>query len=691
MSQVEEREELPRMEREMRWEDSILSVKGIGPKRAELFGRLSIQTVGDLLEHLPRDYDQYGDIVPIRDLEEGSVQVVKVTITSAPVLRAAGSLLILSCAAKDDTGTIQLTWFNMPYLRPKIRTGVPLLIRGKVQFKRGSFVLEQGRILTEEEYLERKEVMQPIYGVTKGLTNQAVANAVKEALTAVEPEPDYLLPAQRDAWNLMGYGQALQEVHFPRTKDTLRRARRRLVFDEFYLFSLLLQAMREDSAQKPSQFPVYDTTGVESFISKLPFQLTNAQCQVWEELKKDLRSGFQMHRLIQGDVGSGKTILAVLALLAVIQAGYQGCLMAPTEVLAQQHAVTIGKLLSPLGVRVGLLTGSLKTSEKRQMREAIAAGEIDLIIGTHALIQEEVHYASLALVITDEQHRFGVRHRERLAEKGREPHVLTMSATPIPRTLAILLYGDLDLSLLRERPANRLPIKNCVVDPSYRATAYRFIQNQVNAGHQAYVICPMVQESDRMEGENVVDYGESLQFALGSRIPVGILHGKMRSAEKNQVMEQFAAGTIKVLVSTTVVEVGVDVPNATVMMIENAERFGLAQLHQLRGRVGRGDAQSYCILVSGSGKEEVKDRLEILVRSNDGFEIAEEDLKLRGPGDLFGLRQSGDMEFAIGDIYADADLLKEASDRAKETSPQEREAILSHPRLQRMRHRQEMD
>ena len=414
---------------------------------------------------------------------------------------------------------------------------------------------------------------------------------------------------------------------------------------------------------RESHFRMTPSDEVISLVKNLPYALTGAQNKVLTEVFRDMTGGKVMNRLIQGDVGSGKTIIAVLALLEAAYNGYQGALMVPTEVLARQHYESMLSLFEENGIdkQVVLVTGSMTAKEKRTAYGKIASHEADIIVGTHALIQEKVVYDKLALVITDEQHRFGVSQREMLGRKGDEPHVLVMSATPIPRTLAIIIYGDLDISIIDELPANRLPIKNCVVDTSYRNTAYSFIKGEVAAGRQAYVICPMVEASEMIEAENVLDYAKKLQSALPG-IPVEYLHGKMKAKEKNAVMERFAAGEIKILVSTTVVDVGVNVPNATVMMIENAERFGLAQLHQLRGRVGRGKHQSYCILVDGSGQDGTRERLTILSKSNDGFFIASEDLKLRGPGDIFGLRQSGDLEFKLADIFTDANILKTVSE-----------------------------
>lgn len=444
------------------------------------------------------------------------------------------------------------------------------------------------------------------------------------------------------------------------------QARKRLVFEEFLEFILAVRQMKEEKEASVNWCRMKPAKEVDDFLGRLPYELTNAQKKVWMEIRKDLQSDDTMSRLIQGDVGSGKTIVAVLALLEAAYNGYQGAMMAPTEVLARQHYQSVCDMFEKYGVgfRAELLTGSMKAKERREAYARIESGEADVVIGTHALIQDKVQYHNLGLVITDEQHRFGVRQREALAKKGRMPHILVMSATPIPRTLAIIIYGDLDLSVIDELPKDRLPVKNCVVDTGYRETAYRFMKNQVAEGRQCYVICPMVEESEAMEAENVMDYSTMLSEKLGTGITVGYLHGKMKQQQKDEIMQRFADNQIQILVSTTVVEVGINVPNATVMMVENAERFGLAQLHQLRGRVGRGAFQSYCIFMTGSKTKETKKRLDILNHSNDGFYIAGEDLKLRGPGDLFGIRQSGLMEFRLGDVFQDAKILQMAAEAA---------------------------
>jgi ATP-dependent DNA helicase RecG len=649
----------------------VIKIKGIGEKTEKDLNKLGIFTVSDIIQHYPRTYDMHEPPIPISELEEGNVATIEASVLNSAVTKQVRNLRIISCRVKDYSGVLTLSWFNMPFLKNKLRMGYHFIFRGKVVRKNGVLVIEQPAIYTREEYVKKMNVLQPVYALTSGITNNTITKAVKTAMGLLDLSKDYLPRRIVKEYELMARKSALQEIHFPKDKENVAEARKRLAFDEFFQFTLALQALKEKKNVLANQFLFKKGEECSNFIEHLPYELTKAQKRVWNEIVTDLTGEKTMNRLVQGDVGSGKTILAALALLFVGVNGYQGSLMVPTEVLAVQHYESIRDMFSEYGLTVLLLVGSMTQTVKRKAYEKIKNHEVDIIIGTHALIQEKVEYDNLALAITDEQHRFGVRQREALYNKGIQPHVLVMSATPIPRTLAIILYGDLDISVVDELPANRLPIKNCVVDTGYRETAYRFIAGQAGEGRQTYVICPMVDESETIEAENVLEYTEKMKEALPGNIAIEYLHGKMKPKEKNDIMERFSRGEIQVLVSTTVVEVGVNVPNATVMMVENAERFGLAQLHQLRGRVGRGKHQSYCILVSGSMGKYTKKRLEILNQSNDGFYIAGEDLKLRGPGDMFGIRQSGDMEFRIGDIYNDAKVLMMANEAAKSLTDKE--------------------
>ena len=644
-------------------DQSIETLKGIGEKTAKLFEKVGIRTVDDLLHYYPKGYDTYGEPKAIGELSEGETGTVEGFLKTGATGVHINGLSIVQATISDMTGKLRLVWYHMPYLKNTLRADSHFIFRGRVTRKKNGLTMEQPQMFKPEAYEELLSSMRPVYAQTKGLGNKMITSAVEQALAFRTLERDYLPAGLRIANELAEYNFAIEHIHFPSNEEELKFARKRLVYDEFFFFLLAVRHLKEKRQNVQSPFHMEKQDECRMLLADLPYRLTNAQLRTLEEVLKDLKSGSVMNRLIQGDVGSGKTIIAVLALLAACENGYQGALMVPTEVLARQHFESVTELFEKHGVdkKVILLTGSMTAKEKRIVYEKVASHEADIIIGTHALIQEKIVYDNLALVITDEQHRFGVTQREMFGNKGQMPHVLVMSATPIPRTLAIILYGDLDISVIDELPANRLPIKNCVVDKSYRPRAYRFIENEVKNGRQAYVICPMVEESEMIDAENVLDYTKILRQNLPG-IRVEYLHGKMKGKEKNKIMEEFAAGEIQVLVSTTVIEVGVNVPNATVMMIENAERFGLAQLHQLRGRVGRGDKQSYCIMVNASGNKEKNRRLDVLNKSNDGFYIASEDLKLRGPGDIFGIRQSGDLEFQLADIYTDAVTLKKVSE-----------------------------
>lgn len=645
---------------------SLRTLKGVGEKTEKLLHKAGIADVEGLLRYYPRNYDVYEMPENIADLEEGTVKAVSAAVSSGVYMNTAGRLKVITVTVSDKSGRLNVVWFNAPYLRSMLKKGSVFVFRGRVVRKNGKLELEHPEIFTPAAYEEVLHNMQPVYRLTAGLTNKALTKLVRQTLEDRSLQTEYLPDEIRERYQLADINFALRAIHFPGNMEDLLTARKRLVFDEFLLFILSVQLLKEKTEEAENHFPMKMTWTTEEVIERLPYNLTRAQMNTWHEIERDLAGRSLMSRLVQGDVGSGKTIIAFLAIILAGENGYQSALMVPTEVLARQHYEAFVSLKEEQGLstRAVLLTGSSTAKEKREIYEEIRSGSADVIIGTHALIQEKVEYNNLGLVITDEQHRFGVKQREALTTRGNPPNVLVMSATPIPRTLAIILYGDLDISVIDELPAKRLPIKNCVVDTSYRPKAYSFIEKQVREGRQAYIICPMVEESEELEAENVTDYIEKVRSSLSQDIRVEYLHGKMKAKDKNRIMEEFAAGDIQVLVSTTVVEVGVNVPNATVMMVENAERFGLAQLHQLRGRVGRGEYQSYCIFIQGNKEETTSRRLEILNKSNDGFYIASEDLKLRGPGDLFGIRQSGLMEFRIGDIFNDADILKDASSAA---------------------------
>lgn len=645
-------------------QEPITTIKGIGEKTAKLFLKLGVETTEDLLHYYPRAYDTYNDPQPVSSLLPETVAAVAGTLTKTADVIKFGHLQVTTVSLRDSTGVVQIVWYNMPFLRATLKAGEHFVFRGRVVKKKGRLTMEQPEIYRPEAYGELVHSMQPIYGQTRGLGNKAITKAVLQVLQCHVMERDYMPAFLRQRYELSEYNFALEHIHFPKDETELLFARKRLVFDEFFLFLLSVRLLKDKKEDKKSGYPVKLRQEVLDFKKALPFLLTGAQEKVLGEVYEDISGGAVMNRLIQGDVGSGKTIIAVLALLQTAYNGFQGALMVPTEVLAKQHLESMEELFKAHDIEIKpiLLTGSMTAKEKRLAYEKILNHEVDIIVGTHALIQEKVVYDNLALVITDEQHRFGVGQREMLGNKGKEPHVLVMSATPIPRTLAIIIYGDLDISIIDELPSNRKPIKNCVVNTDYRKKAYDFIEKEVAAGRQAYIICPMVEASEMIDAENVLDYTKSLRENLPSSVSVEYLHGRMKAKEKNHLMERFGAGEIHVLVSTTVIEVGINVPNATVMMIENAERFGLAQLHQLRGRVGRGREQSYCIMVNASGEADSGKRLDILNKSNDGFFIASEDLKLRGPGDIFGIRQSGELEFKLADIFTDADLLKTVSD-----------------------------
>ncbi len=645
-------------------QEQVINLKGVGEKTGKLFEKCGIRNVGDLLTYYPRTYDTFGQIVNAADARPGEVQALKLTIIGGITKRRIRNLSIIAFEAADQTGKVRMTYFNAPYLASSLKSGTTHIFRGTLQ-KKGAFLsMDQPKMYKIEEYAALTGKLLPRYPLVKGLTNNAVMKAMEQAFKNAGSLEEFVPADILERLGLIGFFDAVKNIHFPQNSKSLEEARRRLAYNEFLLFVLQLRLLKKTSEEIQNSFPMMEVAETKRLLEQLPYKLTGAQLSAWNDIQNDLSGSSVMNRLIQGDVGSGKTIIALLALLTCAGNGFQGALMAPTEVLAAQHFESFKEIIEKYNlttIKPVLLTGALSAKDKKEAQRMIAEGEVNCIIGTNALIQAKVDYKNLALVVTDEQHRFGVRQRESLAGKGLNTHVLAMSATPIPRTLAIILYGDLHISIINEMPVGRLPIKNCVVGTSYRPKAYKFIADQVALGRQAYVICPMIEEGEMDGVTNVTDYTEVLKENLPPSVQVAMLHGRMKPSEKDAIMEAFAKRDIDVLVSTTVIEVGINVPNATVMMIENAERFGLSQLHQLRGRVGRGKEQSYCIFLNTSESKEAQQRLDIMNKSNDGFKIAEEDLQQRGPGDLFGVRQSGDLNFRLGDIYHDADLVKESA------------------------------
>lgn len=648
----------------MKLTDSLRQVKGVGEKTENLFQKLGVYTVGDILLHFPRAYEDYPDFCDNPEKEVGNPVAFVGRLKTPAFMRKGKRMDVTTATAFCGDCAISCVWFRMPYLAKQLVVGEPIVFYGVLQREGHCLKIEQPACMTVEKYQSLQKSFQPVYPLTKGLNNAAVRKVLHSVFDEIGTQEDHLLPmdvCMRE--HFPSYMRSLYMLHFPNDFEELTVGRKRLVYQEFFYYILhgCMQEAKEGSIPNPWKFS--DTHLVDDVMKKLPFQLTKGQMDTLHQIQKDLRGPWVTQRLIQGDVGSGKTIVAFLAMLDVIAAGYQAAIMAPTEVLARQHFASFQKMCDDFHISypVVCLTGSMSAKERRKAYACIEEYPQAFIVGTHALIQDKVNYHKLALVITDEQHRFGVKQREQFAGKGEQPHMLVMSATPIPRTLSMILYNNMQISAIKDMPANRLPIKTCVIKENLRKKAYEMIAGQVREGHQAYIICPLVEASDKTEAENVTDYVDKLRAAFGGTITVGMLHGKMPANQKNQIMDAFETGEISVLVSTTVVEVGVNIPNATVMMIENANRFGLAQLHQLRGRVGRGKWQSYCILMDQGKGDKITERLEVMNKSNDGFYIAAEDLRLRGPGDFFGIRQSGELNFRIADIIGDADILKQAS------------------------------
>ena len=659
----------------MNLQTDVAKLKGVGAKTAELLYSKGIRTVSDLVCYYPSRYEKYVSLSAVSQTEEGKACAVLLTVIGKGSSVRTGGRSICNFRAGDATGDVRLTYYNMPYMVKHLPAGSQRVFMGIMKrTARGLFYMEQPRVYALDDYHDLENTYQPVYPLFQGMKNKQMRSLIDQALEGIPAFDDYIPEAERSRLGLSSKDDAVRGIHHPESREQLGKARARLIFDEFFEFILGIRKKKIENEAMINERPMKPSSLPEELIEKLPYSLTKAQLRAWKEIRRDLTGGYVMSRLLQGDVGSGKTILAFLALLLCSADGRQGALMAPTEVLAVQHMENLEKLKEQYGlpVRPVLLTGSVKGKARKAAYEKIASGEVDIVIGTHALIQDSVEYADLGLVITDEQHRFGVRQRESLAGKGKAVPVLVMSATPIPRTLAIIMYGDLQVSVLDEMPKGRLPIKNLAIGAGERPRIYRFMYKQIREGRQAYVICPEVEEGELTELENVQDYTEKLRKIFPPEVRIDSLNGRMKPKEKTEVMDRFAAGETDILVSTTVIEVGIDVPNASVIAIENAERFGMSQLHQLRGRVGRGRWQSYCIFLytpgaaGGDDPDQKPKRLEILERTNDGFIIAEEDLKLRGPGDLFGERQSGELGFILADIYEDSSIMKKAASYVEE-------------------------
>lgn len=646
----------------MRLADDIKNIKGIGEKTALLFAKASVFCVNDLLHYFPRNYMTIPEKILMKDVCENSLCIVEGIIQQDAVLFSKGAKKMLRFKVSDTTQELTVFYFGTPYLKKVFTRGKTIILMGTVKKNGNQMCLTNPKVLNDEEYEQTKGTLQPLYPLPEGMTNHKFRKNIALIMDCAEEIKEYLPKEVIEQEALISIPQAIRAMHFPKTMEDVYRGRRRLAFDEFFCFLLKLHTLRNANTLQKSNVILEYSQKTKEFQSRLPYALTKGQQAAWEEIQKDLFSGYQMNRLLQGDVGCGKTILAFLAASVMGENGYQTALMVPTEVLATQHFKDACNMADEYGLalRPLLLTGSMTAKEKKEARIKIEENEVNLIIGTHALIQDKVTYASLGLVITDEQHRFGVNQRMLLQDKGNLVHVLVMSATPIPRTLGLILYGDLDVSCIEELPSNRIPIKNAVVNTGYRPKIHQFIKEKTQEGRQTYIVCPMVEEGETEDVENVHDYAENLSLHMPKNMRIAVLHGKMKPKEKEKVMTLFKRGEIDVLVSTTVIEVGVNVPNATVMVIENAERFGLSQLHQLRGRVGRGSHQSYCMFVIGNETQKAKERLAIMAKTNNGFEIASADLEQRGPGDFFGLRQSGLPGFKIADVYTDANILKAA-------------------------------
>ena len=663
---------------------NVQFIKGIGEVKAKAMNRLGIFTLGDLISYYPRAYEDRRIIKKINELTVGETVCVCAMAASSPVLsHIRRGLDIVKFKAVDDTGYLNITFFNQPYIKNTVQTGQSYVFYGKIGGTKSK--PEMTNPVFENERKAGNDTLRitPIYRLTSGLNQKAITNAVSQGLNACADDFKDVIPQYiREKYTLASAAFTYENIHFPKDEKQLQIARDKLIFEELYVLSCALSKMRKGRVTKDGI--KINASDLNIFFETLPFELTNAQKKAIYDAYSDMTKGESpMSRLVQGDVGSGKTVVAAACCWLCAASGYQSAVMAPTEILAHQHFETFIDLLSPFGLKVELLTGSCTAKQKKDIKDRLLSGDIDVLIGTHALISEGVEFKLLGLAIADEQHRFGVQQRAALANKSLTPHVLVMSATPIPRTLALIIYGELDVSVIDELPPGRQPVETYAVKESMRGRIYSFIRKHIEEGRQAYVVCPMVEDGELPENvKSAEQHAKHLQNDIFPDLRVGLLHGKMKSKEKDAVMTAFAAGNIDVLVSTTVIEVGVDVPNSVLMVVENAERFGLSQLHQLRGRVGRGKHKSYCVLFDSVGTAVTSERLKIMCKTTDGFKISEEDLKLRGPGDFFGYRQHGLPEMKIANLASDINVLVKAQEAAKETLDSDPEFVLpEHKRL----------
>ena len=660
----------------MKWQDDIQYLKGVGPKKAALLAKLGIQTMFDLLTWYPRGYEDQSALTPIASLHAGETATVSGSIMNLTEKQGRSrKMSILTALVGDGTGFLQIIWFNQKYLKRQLKIGCRLFVTGKATYAYGGqgqlamSNLSSFQILQDGEPPEEALGIQPIYSATEKL-NQKFFRKLMHTLLENPPEWQEVLPESvRTEYALMDRRQAFGAIHFPKDFEELQAARRRLAFDELYLIQCgLLLIKKQGRESRRGIRHLSDSRLTREVMESLPFRLTGDQAKCLCAVKSDMEKTVPMRRLVQGDVGSGKTVIAMLALVKTVENGWQGALMAPTEILAAQHYESFRKQLAPFGIRVGFLSGRLTKKKRQELYDAMEAQELDIVIGTHALIQEGVHFAKLGLVVTDEQHRFGIAQRAELEKKSsRLPDVLVMTATPIPRTMTLTIYGDLDVSLIRELPPGRQPVRTFVRRPERRPLIYDFVHKEIEAGRQAYVICPLIEMNEELPIPSAEEVYEELRHGIFRDMRCGLVHGRMKAAEKEQVMQDFYENRVQLLVSTTVIEVGVNVPNASIMVVEHAERFGLAQLHQLRGRIGRGSYRSYCVLVSESKSQTAKERLQIMESTADGFQLAEEDLKLRGPGQFFGSMQHGLPDLKIADVLHDMDILLDARRAAMQT------------------------